>query len=66
MVGRAGRPGFDISGNAVIMTERTNISNLERVLKDKMKGFSLTSNFSNMLEDNLNNEIACRTVLNME
>ena len=66
MAGRAGRPQYEDRGIVVVMTERPNVELYEDYLNNSYKGRIVESKFLNLLVDNLNNEIALRTVKSFE
>lgn len=66
MAGRAGRPQYEDKGIVVVMTERSNVDMYENYLTNNYKGRIVESKFLNLLVDNLNNEIALRTVKSFE
>jgi ATP-dependent DNA helicase HFM1/MER3 len=62
MMGRAGRPQFDSTGRVIIMTDRRNITNMERIVKGDLKNVIIRSQFASQLDNNLNSEIASRII----
>ncbi|XP_034936753.1 activating signal cointegrator 1 complex subunit 3 [Chelonus insularis] len=61
--GRAGRPQFDTSGQAIIITSHNKLSHYLSLLTNQ---FPIESNFITYLADNLNAEIALGTISNVE
>ncbi|XP_063995820.1 activating signal cointegrator 1 complex subunit 3 isoform X2 [Diachasmimorpha longicaudata] len=61
--GRAGRPQFDTSGHAVIITSHNKLSHYLSLLTNQ---FPIESSFITYLPDNLNAEIALGTISNVE
>lgn len=61
--GRAGRPQFDTSGHAVIITAHNKLSHYLSLLTNQ---FPIESSFITYLADNLNAEIALGTISNVE
>ncbi|XP_023246702.1 activating signal cointegrator 1 complex subunit 3 [Copidosoma floridanum] len=61
--GRAGRPQFDTSGHAVIITSHDKLSHYLSLLTNQ---FPIESSFLKYLTDNLNAEIVLGTVSNVE
>ena len=54
MIGRAGRPQFDTSGTAVIMTEQSTIARYESLLSGQEV---IESRVLSRLEDMINSEV---------
>ncbi|XP_066593278.1 activating signal cointegrator 1 complex subunit 3 isoform X2 [Prorops nasuta] len=61
--GRAGRPQFDTSGHAVIITSHNKLSHYLSLLTNQIP---IESSFINYLADNLNAEIALGTISNID
>lgn len=61
--GRAGRPQFDTSGHAVIITTHNKLNHYLSLLTNQ---FPIESSFITYLADNLNAEIALGTISNVE
>lgn len=61
--GRAGRPQFDTSGHAIIITTHNKLSHYLQLLTNQIP---IESNFITYLADNLNAEIALGTISNVE
>ncbi|XP_034181076.1 activating signal cointegrator 1 complex subunit obelus [Osmia lignaria lignaria] len=61
--GRAGRPQFDTSGHAVIITSHNNLYHYLSLLTNQIP---IESNFIRYLADNLNAEVALGTISNVE
>ncbi|KAF7411272.1 hypothetical protein HZH66_000168 [Vespula vulgaris] len=61
--GRAGRPQFDTSGHAVIITTQSKLSHYLSLLTNQIP---IESSFITYLADNLNAEIALGTISNVE
>lgn len=61
--GRAGRPQFDTSGHAVIITAHAKLSHYLSLLTNQ---FPIESSFITYLADNLNAEVALGTISNVE
>ncbi|XP_026299668.1 activating signal cointegrator 1 complex subunit 3 isoform X2 [Apis mellifera] len=61
--GRAGRPQFDVSGHAVIITSHNKLYHYLSLLTNQIP---IESNFIKYLADNLNAEIALGTISNVE
>lgn len=61
--GRAGRPQFDTSGHAVIITTHNKLSHYLSLLTNQIP---IESNFIKYLADNLNAEVALGTISNVE
>ncbi|XP_078037665.1 activating signal cointegrator 1 complex subunit obelus [Augochlora pura] len=61
--GRAGRPQFDVTGHATIITTHNKLYHYLSLLTNQIP---IESNFIKHLEDNLNAEIALGTISNVE
>lgn len=61
--GRAGRPQFDVSGDAIIITSHNKLYHYLSLLTNQIP---IESNFIKYLADNLNAEIALGTISNVE
>ncbi|XP_012272228.1 activating signal cointegrator 1 complex subunit 3 [Orussus abietinus] len=61
--GRAGRPQFDTSGHAIIITSHNKLSHYLSLLTNQ---FPIESSFIVYLADNLNAEVALGTISNVE
>ncbi|XP_055620096.1 probable ATP-dependent DNA helicase HFM1 [Toxorhynchites rutilus septentrionalis] len=62
MIGRAGRPQFDTSGVAVIMTQRDNVQKYERLATGSVP---IESFLHEHLAEHLNSEIVLRTIVDL-
>jgi Sec63 Brl domain/Helicase conserved C-terminal domain len=64
MIGRAGRPGFDTSGTAVIMTDNDSKTKYERIAKDG--NGEAKSKLITRLVESMNTEISQRVVTSID
>jgi len=63
MLGRAGRPGFDIKGEGVLITGRSELNYYLSLMNEQLP---IESQFIGKLSDNLNAEIVLGTVQNVK
>lgn len=62
MIGRAGRPQFDVTGTAVIMTQDANVGKYRKMVNGTQ---AIESHLANHLIEHLNSEIVLKTITSL-